>query len=227
MRLDTGGGKTVCLATIINAHAGASAVIAHRQELISQLSLTLARFGIRHNIIAAQKVRRAIAALHILELGQSYFDPGSRCAVCSIDTLTRAEGLEAWAAQVTLWITDEGHHLVLDNKWHSGIKLFTHPQVRGLLPTATPARADGKGLGRPPTGSGVGDVMVQGPPMRWLIDQGFLTDYRIICPGSDLEILEDVGNSGDWNAKQLKEAAERSHIVGDVVREYQIGRAHV
>ncbi len=42
-RLDTGGGKTASLGNIHNAHQGASAIIAYRQELVSQLSLTLAR----------------------------------------------------------------------------------------------------------------------------------------------------------------------------------------
>lgn len=219
MRLDTGGGKTVILSDIIQKHQGASAVIAHRQELVSQLSLTLARNGIRHNLIASAPVRRAISALHILEVGRSYFDPGSRCAVASVDTLLRAEGLEAWAAQVTLWVNDEAHHVVLDNKWHTCLARFTHPLCRGLGPTATPKRADGKGLGA--HADGVFHTMVQGPPMRWLIDQGFLTDYRIVCPDSDLRILEEVGATGDWSPKQLKEASQRSHIIGDVVREYQ------
>jgi len=225
MRLDTGGGKTVLLSTLHNRHIGASAIIAHRQELVSQLSMAVARYGVRHNLIASQKVRRAIAAQHIAEFGRSFFDPGARCAVASVDTLIRAEGLEGWAAQVTLWTTDEGHHLVLDNKWHRAIEKFTHPDCRGLLPTATPKRADGKGLGRPPLGAGVADAMVEGPPMRWLIAQGFLTDYRIVCPHSDLEILGDVSASGDWSAAQLRDAAQRSHIVGDVVASYlQYGR---
>jgi len=218
MRLDTGGGKTVTLSDIVRAHSGASCIIAHRQELVGQLSLTLARYGVRHNIIAADGTKRAIARLHIEELGRSFYDPGARCVVASVDTLVKAELPPGWAATVTLWVVDEGHHLVLDNKWHTAICRFTHPDCRGLLPTATPKRADGKGLGR--HANGVADVMVQGPPMRWLIDQGYLTDYRIICPPSDMQMLVDVAASGDWSTKQLREAAQRSHIIGDVVSQY-------
>lgn len=221
MRLDTGGGKTVCLSTLVQEHPGASAVIAHRAELVLQLSMALARYGVRHKLIAAPAVARAIAQEHVAEFGRSFYDPGARCAVCSIDTLKGAQGLASWAAQVTLWITDEGHHVVEENKWHVGIKMFTHPDVKGLLPTATPERADRQGLGRPPYGSGIADVMVEGPPMRWLINEGYLTDYRIICPPSDLEVLKAVAASGDWSTKVLREAAKKSHIVGDVVREYQ------
>jgi len=220
MRLDTGGGKTVILSDIVQRHPGASAVIAHRQELVGQLSLALARNGVRHRLIAAQSTVRAIAADHVAQLGRSWYDPGARCAVASVDTLIRTKGLESWAAQVTLWVTDEGHHVVDGNKWHRALELFRSPAVRGLLPTATPQRADGKGLGR--HADGVADALVQGPPMRWLIDQGFLTDYRIVCPESDMQLLDDdIGASGDWSTAKLRAAARASHIVGDVVACYQ------
>ena len=43
----TGFGKTVCLGYLVETHPGASCVIAHRQELVSQISLMLARYGVR------------------------------------------------------------------------------------------------------------------------------------------------------------------------------------
>ena len=221
MRLDTGGGKTVTLADLVRENIGAAAVIAHRQELVGQLSLTLARYGVRHNIVASTATKRAIAKSHVEELGYCMFDPASSVVVASVDTLIKADGLDQWFPTVTLWVVDEGHHVVIGNKWHTVISRFTHPQCRGLLPTATPKRADGKGLGRPEAnGDGVADVMVCGPPMRWLIDQGFLCDYRIICPASDMQVLADVSASGDWSTAALREAAKRSHIVGDVVASY-------
>lgn len=218
MRLDTGGGKSAIIAHLHEAHAGASAVIAHRQELVFQLSIMLGRYGVRHSLIASTSVRRAISAAHIQEFGRTFVDPTSRHAVVSIDSLPKAKGIEAWLQQVTLWTCDEAHHVLVANKWGSGLSRFTNPQCRGLLPTATPGRADGKGLGR--HADGIADTMVEGPPMRWLIQNGYLTDYRIICPTSDLMMLEEVGSTGDWSSKQLKEAAKRSHIVGDVVAQY-------
>jgi superfamily II DNA or RNA helicase len=63
--------------------------------------------------------------------------------------------------------------------------------------------------------------MVFGPPMRWLIEQGYLTDYRYICPPTDLQMLEDVGASGDWSTHQLREAVKAApKIIGDVVTAY-------
>lgn len=216
---ETGFGKTVCIGYMNEQHPGASCIIAHRQELVGQISYMLARYGVRHNIIAAEATRRAIAAQHVAEFGACYYSPSAPCAVAGVDTLVRADGLEAWASQVTLWTVDEGHHLVCDNKWHRAIGLFTNPACRGFMPTATPERADGKGLGR--HADGVADAMVQGPPMRWLIENGHLTDYRVICRQSDIDLLErNVGASGDWSTQALKKASEESHIVGDVVRDY-------
>lgn len=216
-RADTGFGKTVCLGQIVENHDGASCVIAHRQELVGQISLMLGRYGIRHNIIAADATVRSIAAQHVAELGACFYSPSARCAVAGVDTLVRRELPETWAAQVTLVVVDEGHHVVTGNKWAAALALF--PRARGLLPTATPARADGKGLGR--HADGLADAMVQAPPMRWLIEQGFLTDYRVVCRQSDLTMTGvDVAASGDYSPAQLKKAAERSHIVGDLVATY-------
>lgn len=57
--------------------------------------------------------------------------------------------------------------------------------------------------------------------MRWLIEQGYLSDYAIVCPTSDLAVMADVSASGDWSTAVLREAARKSHIVGDVVAQYQ------
>ena len=218
----TGFGKTVCLSQITEHNQGAACLIAHRQELVSQISLMLAKYGVRHNLIAADATKRAIAQMHVQEVGACFYTPSSLVAVASVDTLARREVDPRWAQQVTLAIPDEGHHVVIGNKWHAALQLF--PNARGLLPTATPSRADGKGLGKPELGgSGVADCMVQAPPMRWLIEQGFLTPYRVICVESDLRrIIEEqnLSANGDWSTAAGKKASERSRIVGDVVREY-------
>jgi len=214
----TGFGKTVCLGHLVEQHPGASAVIAHRQELVSQISMTLAGYGVRHNIIAADATIRAIAAQHVAEYGTCFHTPSARAAVASVDTLVRRDD-PSWEKQVTLTIPDEGHHVIRGNKWGRALDKFTHPHRRGLLPTATPERADGKGLGR--HADGIADVMVEAPPMRWLIDQGHLTDYRIVCVKSDLDVLDKaVSASGDWSTAVLRDASARSHIVGDVVQNY-------
>src|SRR5690348_3342585 len=68
----TGSGKTVLLSKVLYDEPGASIAIAHRQELVSQISVALARNGVRHRIAGAKKgsnLIRVISALQIAELG--------------------------------------------------------------------------------------------------------------------------------------------------------------
>ena len=216
--LPTGGGKTVIFSEGIRQHNGGSCAIAHRQELVSQISLALARDEVRHRIIGPNSVIRWVNQLHIMETGRSYYDPSARCAVAGVDTLVRrGDELARWAQQVTLWVQDEAHHLLTGNKWGKAVAMF--PNARGLGVTATPERADGKGLGR--HADGVFDTMVEGPGMRDLITAEYLTDYRILCPPSDLD-LSDVatGSDGDFNRKPLAAKTRKSSVMGDVVTHY-------
>jgi len=94
------------------------------------------------------------------------------------------------------------------------------PNAKGLGVTATFTRADGKGLGR--CSDGVFDAIVEGPNGRWLINEGFLADYRIFQPESDMDLSQVPVSetTGDFNLPALRIAAKKSHIVGDVVDSY-------
>jgi len=215
----TGSGKTVLFGSILADHQGASCAIAHRQELVGQISMALGRFGVRHKIIGPTKVIKHIINEQVIELGASFYDPNAQCAVAGVDTLIRrGDKLKHWLNQVTLWVQDECHHILTANKWGTAAAMM--PNARGLGVTATPIRADGKGLGR--HADGLMDRLIEGPSMRRLIDQGYLTDYRIFAPPSDLD-LSDVTVSpqtGDYNHQKLVKAVHRSHLVGDVIQHY-------
>lgn len=218
----TGGGKSVIVSDIVldrHSVGAKQCVIAHRKELVGQMSLHVARRGIKHRIIGSSTTVAQIIRLHRKAFyGQSFVNPDANCTVASVDTLTaRFDALKQWGAQVDDWTIDEAHHVLRLNKWGKATLLF--PNARGLGVTATPRRADGMGLGS--HHDGVFDDMIIGPSMRELIEIGALCDYEIAIPESDFEIDEDkVAPSGDWSTKRMREASKRSHIVGDVVTEY-------
>jgi len=216
--LPTGAGKTVTFGKVVSEHSGAACVIAHRQELVSQISLALAKFGVRHSIMAPRATVRWIIQYHIQELGASFFDPDSPVAVAGVNTLLRRAGsMGAWCNNVTLWVIDEAHHVLQDNQWGKAVALF--PNARGLGVTATPLRADGRGLGA--CADGVFDTMLVGPTMRDLINQEHLCDYRVFAPPSDLDLGGvKITRSGDYSPKQLTARVRESHIVGDIVEQY-------
>lgn len=217
--LPTGAGKTVTFSDIIHGHQGASCAIAHRQELVSQISLALARDRVRHRIIGPKNVVKLCVNIHMAEVGASYYDPSAPCAVAGVDTLVRrGDELAAWLQSVTLCVQDEAHHVLESNKWGTAFKMF--PNAKGLGVTATPLRADGKGLGR--HADGLFDVMVEGPGMRDLINMGYLTDYRVFAPPSDIDLSAVTVSqaTGDFNPQKLKTAVRKSHVIGDVVKHY-------
>lgn len=215
----TGSGKTVMMAEVFRNFAGPSVAMAHRSVLVGQISAALAKEEIPHDIIASQAVIRTIVKNHLRKFKRSWYNPSARCRVASVDTLKNRVDLLPWMQSVGFAAGDEGHHFLKENKWGRAWSMF--PNAKWMLPTATPERADGRGLGI--HADGVVDVMVEGPPMRWLIDNGYLTDYRYrgVIP-SDLD-LSDVGISadGDYNVKDAARAVKRSKkIVGDVVDTY-------
>ena len=217
----TGSGKTVLLSKLLYDEPGASIAIAHRQELVSQISIALARNGVRHRIAGAKKgssLIRVISALQVAELGYSFFDPNAKTGVGGVDTIIRMDPDDPWFKQVRLVVQDEAHHVLKANKWGAAAAMF--PNARGLYPTATPLRADGKGLGR--HADGLVDAMVLAPSMRDIINMGYLTDYRIFAPPSDLDLSQVALSqaTGDFNADQLRKAVHKSHITGDVVAHY-------
>lgn len=217
----TGSGKTVLFADIVNSvNNTASAVIAHRAELVSQMSLALARENVRHRIIGPDSLRRTCVALHMREMGRSLHDPGARVGACGVDTLVNKKTSEdSWFRQVGLWVQDEAHHVLKENKWGRAAGMF--PNAWGLGVTATPRRADGKGLGA--HADGLFHSMVQGPEMRELIDLGYLTPYRVFAPPSDVDYSSvTVTASGDLSPAKLSAAVHASDaFVGDVIKHYQ------
>jgi len=215
--LPTGAGKTVTFANIQRRMRAPSVAIAHRQELVSQISLALARYNVRHRIIGQPALIRACVQLHGIEIGTSFYNATAQVAAAGVDTLMRRDQSDPFFNQTRLWVCDEAHHLLVGNKWGKTVEMF--PNAFGLGVTATPVRADGKGLGR--HHDGVIDVMIIGPSMRDLIYGGYLTEYRVFAPPNDLD-LSDVGTSasGDYSPEPLRKAVRRSHIHGDVVSHY-------
>lgn len=217
----TGSGKTVILGDIIKKKDVPTCAIAHRQELLGQLALALNRENVPHGIIAPKAIIQQIIQLEMEWHGYSRYNPRANTRVAGVDTLIKRDASDRWFSQVLLVVIDEGHHVLRNNKWGRALAMF--PAARGLFPTAHAIRADGAGLGRDAnTADGLVDRLVVGPCGRELIDRGFLTDYRLVCPLNHIDLTAvPLGSTGDFNASKLRVAVHQDGtLVGDVVRDY-------
>jgi len=214
--LPTGGGKTVTFAHIVREEPGHSVVLAHRAELVAQMSLALAREKVRHRVIGPPSLARLCVNAHIAELAVSYINPNAKTAVGSVQSIATYKDT-AWFDQIGLWVHDEAHHLLRDGLFGRAVAKFKN--AKGLGVTATPGRADGRGLGR--HADGVFDVLVLGPTPRDLINQGYLSHYKIFAPPSTLDLTGvHLTPSGDFSKPELKTATQKSTVLGDTATHY-------
>ena len=192
----TGIGKSVCAADQIlksQKKGKKSLFIVPRKQLVEQMADTFENFGIRFSYIAAGKP----------------FNPYAQTHICSAMTLVNR--LETVTPDVVF--IDEAHI-----GGGSLDKIIQHYKALGayfVFLSATPKRLDGRGLGM------WADCMVQGPTIRWLIDNKFLSDYRLFAPSSpDLTGIRSL--AGDYDKHALSERMEGDRVlVGDAVTHYR------
>lgn len=219
LRLDTGGGKTVIFSYITqnsDQRGNSVMVVAHRQELIRQISLSLARFGVTHALIAAPSVVSGIKVAHFKAFGRIFVNPASPTMVGSVQTITRR--LDKIPHRPKLIIMDEGHHVVEQTQW--GDVMQHYHDALGLIVTATPERLDGKGLGSGE--GGFADTMIEVCDMAWLIENGYLSPYRVFTTSTQIDLTGiRTTKKGDWKADELASRVDKPSLLGDAVEHYK------
>jgi len=192
----TGFGKTILMTTLIHRHMGEGGsvlVLAHRRELIKQTANKLHKAGIDHGVILAGMPTR----------------PGERVQVASVATL-HARAVRGGAIDLpkaTLVLVDEAHH-VRARTYRQILEAYPDAIIAGL--TATPCRADGRGLGN------VFDVIVEGAPIAQLIADGYLVGTKVYAPSTP-DLTGVKIERGDYAEGQLAERMDDAKLVGDVI----------
>ena len=198
MQSPTGSGKTVMATFIVmSAMSKGSTVwfVVPRRELLRQTSETFDEARIRHGIISAGFTP----------------NPFAQVQIATSQTLIRRmrDGMEA----PKIVIVDECHF-----GGATTARVVDECKARGawvLGLSATPLRMDGKGMGE------WYDALVEGQPLRELIDAGRLSDYRIYAPTTpDLSGIKTAG--GDYQQKALADRFEKDRVlIGDAVKHYR------
>ncbi|MGR3179882.1 MAG: DEAD/DEAH box helicase family protein [Candidatus Anammoxibacter sp.] len=199
IQLSTGGGKTIIGTYMIQQSllkGFDSFFIVHRKDLIEQTRITFEQFDIKHSYITASHG----------------YNPYSKVHICSIDTLRNKLG----KVKVPKIIFVDESHLASSPSWSKVIDFYRDKGCWVIGLSATPWRLSGEGLDRHFS------TMVCGPSMRWLIDNGYLAEYRYFAPSAP--DMSGVGKvAGDFAKGQMAAAVskQRKKLVGSAVEHYR------
>lgn len=188
-QLSTGGGKTAVASYMVRSalERGKRVVFSvPRISLLEQTSNTLDDVGVPHGYIWAQKE----------------YDPSLMCHVASIDTLHRR--LDK-VIKPDLLILDEAKHAPAKS-WRKIVEWMGEGFIVGL--DASPVHEKGF--------EELFGEIVCGKPMRWLIDNGYLSDYRIFAPP-----VIDRSKLHTKNGEYIAEEVEQQVLVGNPVEHWK------
>lgn len=196
----TGSGKTVIIGKIVQSLSQQNLrvyIVAHRIELINQISETLEKYKINHGIISPNHPR----------------DKNHLVQVASVDSLIRRLDFYDEPAFI---LQDECQHLVKTNKF--GKVLHAYPNAKIIGFTATPIRGDGTGLGI--NYGGFFDSLVIAPSTQWLMKNDYLSPARYFVPPVIADLTGIRKSYGDYNQAELEERLNKSAITGNAIEHY-------
>ncbi len=191
----TGSGKTVFFSRVA---AGAAAkgkrvvIVAHRIEIVEQISAALDRMGIRHGRIMQ---------------GHSLTD--DIIQVGMVQTVARRLNQ---LQEPHLLVIDEAHHAVAGT-WEKVASAWARARHLGV--TATPERLDGRGLGN------AFQHMILGPSVAELIAAGHLAGYQYLAPPQEADFSGAATRAGDFAIDEIADAMDRATVTGDAVSHYR------
>jgi superfamily II DNA or RNA helicase len=196
IQLATGGGKTaLCARMLHNAASRNKRVwfVVHRRELVAQVARAFDLEGIRYGLVTSDTKMNLAAPAQI----------------CSVQTLiNRLDRVPA----PDLIAFDECHH-IRAAMWGRIVERHKDAYHVGL--SATPRRLDGAGLGPP-----YFQRMICGPSPAWLIENGFLSKYRLFRPNT-VDVSGLHKRMGDYIASESAALVNRPVITGDAIGHYR------
>lgn len=206
LQMPTGAGKTILFSSVINdiikVPDSKILIIAHRKELLDQISSHLSKYNIEHGIIASNKKRS-------LE---------KNVQVASIQTLTHKNNEEITKSFVPDFIViDEAHH-TLANTYDQLWKLYPRSWKLGV--TATPCRINGAPF------TNHFSELISSLSVKELIEKGFLSDYTFYTenPDSDLSkailSIKKKSSTGDYRIDDLLQNLNVERHVKKLVLSY-------
>lgn len=212
-QMPTGTGKTRLFTSIIRditlyglyQHSRIGIlIIAHRTELIEQISESLNKYRIPHGIIAGSFKSKRNLLLPV--------------QVASIQTITHPSNQDlAYAFNPDFIIIDEARHATA----HSYKKLWSYyPDAKKLGVTATPWRMDGQGFNED------FDILLPSMSIKEFLKKGWLAPYKYYSIPfnsqirKDIESIREYGVDGDYKTDALEYVIDTGRIRAQLLDSY-------
>lgn len=211
LQMPTGTGKTYLFTSLINDIIAAYKkerkeinilIVAHRNELLEQISATLSRFGIPHGFIQGSRE-------------QTFW---RRVQVGSImSLLTDKNYYNIQHQKFDFIIVDEAHHS-LAKTYVDLFNLF--PDAKKLGVTATPWRLNHESFLK------LYQTIILSPQISWFINNHLLADFDYVSIKPDSEIQRLVNNSeiastGDFSNEDIDNTFNNQRIRSKLFESYQ------
>lgn len=210
LQMPTGTGKTYLFTSLINdiintyklAHKDIKIlIVAHRTELLDQISATLNKFGISHGFIQGAREqylwkRVQVGSIMSLLTDKNYYN------VCR--------------QKFDYIIVDEAHHSLADTY----IRLFgLFPNAKKLGVTATPWRLNHESF------LSLYQYLIVSPQISWFINNNLLSDFDYVSIKQDSEVQKlvdrsEVVSTGDFSNADLDNTFNNQRIRSKLYESY-------
>lgn len=193
--LPTGGGKTQAFCSIAQLSTYRNnnvLILAHRSELLEQISNRLRQMEVPHGVLAPQH-----PIVH------------AQVQVASIQAAARRLSKMPWSPNLIL--VDEAHHCAA-RSWQQILSGYPNARIIGW--TATPQRLDGKGLGES------FDAMAEGPSVARLISMGYLSKYKLYAPPTGADLAGLPKRAGDYRIEDATQRMCEPRVLYAAVQNY-------
>ncbi len=231
VQMPTGTGKTYLMAEVIRGEKievrgensevrgeraevrgenGGVLIVAHRVELIGQISQTLDSFGVPHGVIDRwTKDIDEVTSEH-------------QVVVASIQTLSRriqnTDGTDFTDFLPKVVIVDEAHHAVAKTY---RLLWDVWPEAKFLGLTATPCRLNYTGF------TDLFDTLLESYSIQRFIDKGWLSDFEYVSVTPDNMLvgriagLKKRGVDGDYQTKEMATVMDSPESIAHLYRSYE------
>lgn len=218
VQMPTGTGKTYLMAEVIRGERsevrgerhGGVLIVAHRVELIGQISQTLDSFGVPHGVIDRW-------TKNIDEITSEH-----QVVVASIQTLSRriknTDFTDLTDYRPKVVVVDEAHHAVAKTY---RLLWDVWPEAKFLGLTATPCRLDYTGF------TDLFDTLLESYSIEDFIDKGWLSDFEYVSVTPDNQMVERIaglkkrGVDGDYQTKEMATVMDSPESIKHLYESYE------